>query len=552
MSIIEKIGDIRRFDHIINVLFKYEFGFFIEKLRLKDRLSLHQRLQKGKFKEKKTQPEMLRKVFEELGGAFVKLAQFLSVRPDLIPMDYVREFEKLQDKVPPIHLEEAKQIVESEFKKPLKDVFKKFDGVPIASASIAQVHKAKLWTGENVAVKVQRPKIKQIMEKDIDLMLFLANYMKNHDHQIRGVNPVAIVNEFQRWTEKEIDFEQEASNIQVFGINFKKDKNIVIPELYNDYSTKKIITMDFIDGVELNNIDEVKERNYDVDKMIRIGFDCILKQVFVDGFFHADPHPANILILPNNKISFVDFGIVGIFDDKMKNDVTNLFVGIIKNDVDEIIETLTEMGMEGGNLKILKIELENRIKVLQGAELKDVIISKVLEDVLSLLQKHNFRIPLDFVLFGKTLMTLEGIALRYNQEFRLTVQSKSFVKKLIKKKIGPKQTAKNFVEATTKLKDFTINIPEKTSFFLKKVREADVSLKYIDKDMRNLIMEMDKSSNRVTFGMIIAALVIASTIMLPYNEIQIMDMSAFSFMGFLISGLLVLIIVISILKERKF
>ncbi len=552
MSIVEKIGDIRRFDHIINVLFKYEFGFFIEKLRLKERLTLHQRLQKGRFKERKTQPEMLRKVFEELGGAFIKLAQFLSIRPDLIPIEYVKEFEKLQDRVPSFSSEEVKRIIESELKKPLKDIFKKFDDKPIASASIAQVHKAKLLTGEKVAVKVQRPNIKGIMEKDIDLMLFFANYMKKHDHQIRGVNPVAIVNEFKKWTEKELDFEQEALNIQVFGTNFKKDKNIVIPQLYENYSTKKIITMEFVEGVELNNIDEVREKNYDIDKMIKIGFDCILKQVFVDGFFHADPHPGNILLLPDNKISFVDFGIVGVFDEKMKDDVTNLFVSIIRNDVDEIIETLIGMGMEDGNIKVLKIELENKIKVLQGAELKDVIISKVLEDVLSLLQKHSFRIPLDFVLFGKTLMTLEGIALKYDQGFKLTVQSKSFVRKLIKKRKGPKQTVRSLIDTTTKLKDFTINIPEKTSLALKRMRDVDISLKYIDRDMRNLIMEMDKSSNRVTFGLIITALVIASTIMLPYDEIRIMEMSAFSFMGFLISGLLVLIIVVSMLRERKF
>ncbi len=555
MSIIEKVQDLKRFDHIINVLFKYEFGFFIEKLKLKDRLTLHQRLQKGKFKEKegrKDQPYLLRKVFEELGGAFVKMAQFLSVRPDLIPMEYVKEFEKLQDEVPPVSPEEVEKEIENEFKKPINEIFKEFDEMPIAAASIAQVHKAKLLTGERVAVKVQRPNIKNVMEKDMDLMLFLAKYMEKHNHEIKGIDPREIVYEFRKWTEQEFDFEQEASNMEVFRTNFMKDKHIVIPKLYDKYSTKKILTMEFLDGIELNDLDKLKAEKYDVNKMIKYGVDSILKQVFIDGFFHADPHPGNILILDDNKIAFVDFGIVGVFDEKMKEDATNLFCGIIKNDIDMIMDTLIEMGMDGKNINILKIELENKIKLLQGSELKDIIVSQILEDVLDILQKHGFKIPLDFVLFGKTIMTLEGLGLKYNSQFRLTVQSRKFVEKIILERKGPKHMIKSFVDTTNKLKDFAINIPEKASYLMNRVKDADLNLKYIDRDIRGLTMEMDRSSNRITFGLIITALIIASTMMLHYDEIKIMEMSAFSFVGFSASGLLILFLVVSILREKKF
>jgi ubiquinone biosynthesis protein len=552
MSIIQKIEDMGRFDHIIGVLFKNEFGFFLEKLKLKDRLPLQHRLQKEKFIERNTQPIMLRKVFEDLGGAFLKLAQFLSVRPDLIPIDYLKEFEKLQDKVPPVRFEEVKKIIETELKKPLSALFKEFSEEPVASASIAQVHKAKLLTGDVVAVKVQRPNIQAVMKRDMDLMLLFADHMEKHNHQIKGINPVLVIDEFRKWTEKELDFEQEASNIEIFRTNFEKDKNIVIPKVYRNYSTKKILVMEFIDGIPLSNIEKIKEKGYDIEKLVTLGFNCVLKQVFIDGFFHADPHPGNIFVIDKNRIALVDFGIVGVFDDLMKDQVTSMFCGIIRNDVDMVVNTLISMGMDGKNLNLLKVELENKIKLLHGAELKDIVISRVLEDVLGTIQRHGFRIPLEFVLFGKAMMTLEGLALKYDQRFRLTVQSRSFVEKIIKEKKSPSKILKNIISTTSKLKDFTLSIPEKTNTLLKRMKETDMSLRYIDRDMRSLIIEMDKSSNRVTFGLIITALIIASTITLGYDQVKIMNISAFSFIGYSLSALLIVVVVISMLREKRF
>jgi ubiquinone biosynthesis protein len=552
MSIVEKIGDLKRFDHIINIFFKYEFGYLIEKLRLKDRLTLHQRLQKSKFEPRAARADMLRKVFEEIGGAFIKLGQFLSLRPDIVPIEYVKEFEKLQDRVPAFSFEEVRKTIEDSLNVPMKEVFKEFHEKPVASASIAQVHKAKLVSGEEVAVKVQRPKIREIMKRDIDLMMYFANHMIKHNHKIKGVNPVLIVNEFKRWTEKELDFEQEASNIEIFRNNFEKDKNVIIPKVYEKYSKGRILVMEFIEGVELNNIEEVKEKGYDVDSILKIGLNSILKQVFVDGFFHADPHPGNVLVIDSDRIAFVDFGIVGIFDDEMKDAAANLFSGIIKNDVDKVLDTLIEMGVDVDDKDILKIEIESKIKKLQGSELQDVVISEVLEDIIGIVQKHGFKVPIDFVLFGKTIMTLEGLALKYDPEFRITVQSRDFVKKLMKRNFNPKQIMKKVVNSTEKIKDFAGKIPERTNYLMKKVKETNLNLRYIDRDMRSLVMEMDKSSNRVVFGLIITALIIASTIMLGYDEIQIMNMSAFSFMGFATSGLLVLVLIASMFKEKRY
>ncbi|MCK4521453.1 MAG: AarF/ABC1/UbiB kinase family protein [Nanoarchaeota archaeon] len=553
MSIVQEIKDLGRLDHIINVLFKYEFGHFIEKLRLKDRLSLHQRLQKDKFVEKPSDAYKLRKVFEELGGAFIKLAQLLSVRPDLVSKEYMDEFSKLQDNVPGFPFLEAKKIVESELKKPLKEVFDDFDEEPIASASIAQVHKAKLNNGKAVAVKIQRPNIKEMMERDIDLMVFFAKKLEQHNYNIlNGTSPLTIINEFKKWTEKEMDFEQEAANTEIFHNNLSKDKNVAIPIVYRDYSTKKVLTLEYIDGIELHDIEKVKKSNINIRKVIVDGFNCILKQVFVYGFFHADPHPGNILILDKNRIAFVDFGIVGNLNDELKEQVSNLFIGIVNNDSGRIVETFLDMGLVKSDADIFRMELENIIKPIQGSELKDVIISEVLDDVICLAHKYKVKMPVGLVLFGKTMLTLEGIALKYNPNFKITVQSRHFLEKIIRQRKSPKEIINKIKEHSIKLKDFAVSFPEKTSMLLGGVKNVDMGLKYIDRDIRNLATEMDRSSNRVTFGLIITALIIASTIMMSYDQITILNISAFSVIGFSMAGLLIIFVLISMIREKKF
>jgi ubiquinone biosynthesis protein len=475
----------------------------------------------------------------------------LSLRPDLIPIDYVKEFEKVQDNVQPMDYEEARNIIELELKKPIRSLFKEVNSHPIVSDSIAQVYRAKLLDGKDVAIKVQRAKIKDIMQRDINLMNLFAQQMEKQNYKIKGLDPVLIIEEFKKWTERELDFENEASNIQMLRKNFAKDKITLIPEMYRDYCTKKVLVIELIDGIKLDETEKLREKGYNIHKVMKNCFDSVLKQVFIDGFFYADPHPANITVLGKERISFVDFDIVGRFDEKMRHDAIDLVSGIIKNDISLITIALFSLGMESTDIEIIKIDLEKIINPLQGAELKDIVISKAIEDILTTIQRYGFRIPLDFVLFGKTIMTLEESALKYDPEFKITVEAKPFVEKLIKQKRSTKQILNDFMQTTSKLKDFTKTIPGKTSNLMTRMKETDVSLKYIDRDMKSMIREMDSSSNRITFGLIITALMIASTIMLSYNQIKIMGMSAFSFVGYSLSALLILIIVISMLKEKK-
>jgi len=332
-KLVKEVRDINRFREIITVVFEEGFDFLLQKIRLKHKIPVTKRLktrleQKNKYSIEKR----LRLTLERLGPTFIKFGQVLSVRPDLIPKSYIKELEKLQDEVPSFSYDIVKEMIKKEFGKDVNKLFSSFEVKPIASASISQVHKAVLKDGSVVAVKIQRPDAKKIMDSDIEIMLYAAKLLEKHIPNIRKFNPVKIIQEFSNWTEKELDFKREAINAKRFARNFSGDDKIKIPKIYDNFITSKILVMEFIDGIELHNIQEIKRKKINFKPLLEKGFESILTQVFVHGFFHADPHPGNLIITKDKKIAFVDFGIVGYFDEYLKNKSIDLFFGVIEND----------------------------------------------------------------------------------------------------------------------------------------------------------------------------------------------------------------------------
>src|SRR3989338_2169605 len=280
--LIKEVRDIKRFNEILLVLFEEGFDFLLSKIKLRHHIPITKRL--GLKKKEELKPEvMLRRTLERLGPTFIKFGQLLSVRPDLIPKEYSKELEKLQDKVPEFPFEDAKSIIEKEFGKSIEHLFLHFEKKPIASASISQVHKAILKNGDKVAVKIQRANVKHLMETDIEIMFYFAGLLENNVENIKRFKPVKIINEFKEWTEKELDFRLEARNAKRFGQNFKGSKTVHIPKIYDELTTERILTLEFMDGIELHNIKEIKKRKLDFDAIIKNGFDAVMTQVFVHG-----------------------------------------------------------------------------------------------------------------------------------------------------------------------------------------------------------------------------------------------------------------------------
>src|SRR3989338_7097994 len=345
--LIKEVRDIKRFNQILAVLFEEGFDFLLAKIKLRHYIPLTKRLKSKLKKTQETKPEArLRKTLERLGPTFIKFGQLLSVRPDLIPKEYSKELEKLQDSVEPFSFNDVRAAIEMDFGKKIEQLFLSFEKKPIASASISQVHKAVLKTGEKVAVKVQRPDVKRIMETDIEIMFYFAKLLDRHIEKVRKFDPARIVDEFREWTEKEIDFRLEARNAKRFWENFRGSKTVHIPKIYDQLTSERVLTLEFIEGIELHNIKEIKKRKLDFNEIIKNGFNAVMTQVFVHGIFHADPHPGNIIIMRDNSIAFVDFGIVGYFDENLKNKCVDLLYGIVEQDEELVMETFLSLGLK--------------------------------------------------------------------------------------------------------------------------------------------------------------------------------------------------------------
>ena len=570
--LIKEVRDINRFNQILIVLFEEGFDFLLAKIKLRHHIPLTKRL-KSKLKPAKildfrgtgnakhflvksdeVKPEvMLRRTLERLGPTFIKFGQVLSVRPDLIPKEYSKELEKLQDSVPPFPFDDAKAIIEKDFGKSIEHLFLHFEKKPIASASISQVHKAILKTGEKVAVKVQRPDVKHIMETDIEIMFYFAKLLERHMEKIRKFRPLRIVNEFKEWTEKELDFRLEARNAKRFYQNFKGSKTVCIPKVYDDLTSERVLTLEFIEGIELQNAREIKRRKLDFNEIITNSFNAIMIQVFVHGIFHADPHPGNIIVMKNNSIAFVDFGIVGYFDEKLKNKCIDLLYGIVEQNDELIMETLVSMGMESDdiNYEQLKSDIGFIIQPLQYSTIKDIKVSKVLEEILDIALRHKLKVPASFVLFGKTIITLEGIAIEYDPNFNLVETAKPFIEKVIAKRSNPFYVWKSFVHNMNKYKKFAEEFPEKAEMAFQKIQRGSIKVDIEDTDIRTLSLEIDRSSNRVAYGLLIAALLITSAILIQVEKgPTILGIPFLSFFSFFFASILVFILFISIVREK--
>ena len=545
----KEIRDIKRFKTIVRILVKEGFGYYLTKITPKI-------LQpKGENKLPLKPEERFRRTLEQLGPTFIKLGQILSLRPDLIPKQYVKELSNLQDDVPEFPYEEVRNIIETELKKPINKLFKTFSKKPIAAASISQVHKATLHNGKVVAVKVQRPDIQKQMKTDIDIMYALAKYLEKHHKSIRRYRPVGIIKEFEEWTLRELDFRKEAKNAKRFRKNARNVKSLVIPEVYTKLSTERVLTLEFIDGVELHQLHKLKnKKNYNLQKIIKNGFEMTLKQVFEDGFFHGDPHPGNILVLPGNKIALVDFGIVGYFNKALKKKSVELFYGIVSDDMDYIIDVFLDMGLmdeKRTNKEQFKADVKKVVEPIQHQTLKEARVSLVLEEVLDIALHHHVRMPVDFVLFGKTVLTIEGVGLEFVPNFKLVETARPFAERLIKKDFKMQDMAKDLKKDLFTYKRFFKELPEKINIALEKVQQGTVKVDVDDTDVKKLSRDINTSSNRLSYGLIIAALLVTGALTQDSAPAVYGGFPIVSLISFGIAALLAIALLTSILKEGK-
>ncbi len=565
MLSIRKIGVIgrtyrhlNRYRQILTILFKYGFGDLLEMLKIDQYIEVGlQMISKNREVrlERLTKPQGLRMVFEELGPTYIKLGQILSTRPDLIPMEFIEELSKLQDHVPAFSFDQVRKVIESEFHNPLEDIFDQLDEVPLASASIGQVHRAILKDGEEeVAVKFQRPGIRRIIEVDLEIMLHLATLAERHIEELAVHRPVKIVEEFARTLEKEIDYKIEATNMERAARNFLGDPHVYIPKVYRQATTSRVLTTEFIDGIKISHVDKLIAAGLDPKVITVRGADLVLKQVFDHCFFHADPHPGNIFVLPDNVICLVDFGMAGIVDRRTRDDFVDLMESIInKNEARaaQVLLKLTSRDKEPDR-RLLEREVADFMGRHLYKPLKDIELGKLLQQLLELATNFRLRIPPDIFLMMKALGTVEGVGRMLDPEFDMFARAIPFITRVKLERFKPERIAGDAFELGSQLLQFLRQFPSQVLDLTNMIRQEKLRLQIEHRGLENMLATHDRISNRISFSILIAALIIGSAlIVISETPPLVYGISLIGILLFFAAAIMGIWLLVAILKKGK-
>ncbi|MDD4955828.1 MAG: AarF/ABC1/UbiB kinase family protein [Candidatus Omnitrophica bacterium] len=541
--------DLERLESIIAVFVKYGFGCILEKI------PFHPFVGKRPGKEDLCiipLASRLRKAFEELGPTFIKLGQMLSLRPDVIPYEFCEEFEKLQDNVPAVEFNRIKEVIEANFHKPLSKIFKNFPAEPVASASLAQVYEVD-FNGEKAIVKVEKPGLEKTIKTDIEIMEYVASLIEKHIKEAAVYNPKGIVEEFKKYIFKELDFRNEVVNIEKFRKNFKDRHKVYFPHVYRALSSDRILVTEKIDGIKISDLKSIEKHGFNKKRIARVIVSCVLKQMFIDGFFHADPHPGNIFILKNGRIAFVDFGIVGRLNEASKSWLTNIFLAAVDKDVERIIESFREVGALGRSDEArLKMQLLQMFDKYYGIELKEFNMGEFLNDTTKLLYENKVVVLPDFFILIKSLTMLESIGKMLDPEFNMTVEIKRLLDIAIKEERSPRKIARKFKRIGVDFFSLAQNFPRDILSILNDIKKGNLKIGFEHTNLENLISILDKLSNRLSFSLIIAALIIGSSVLINANTHTLFGASFhLGIIGFILAGILGLWLLINILRSGK-
>ncbi|WP_407463106.1 ABC1 kinase family protein [Methanobrevibacter sp.] len=517
-----------RFDEIIKIFRKYDFDKVLGQTT-RNKISPFRNEADNKELLKEDFPIRLRLMLQELGTTFIKLGQLLASRPDLVGEKISEELSMLHDDNPPVNYEEIKDMIEDQLGGSLNEFFVEFSEKSLATASIAQVHEARLHSGEKVAVKVQKPNIEDIVETDLSIMKFIANESDRFNTGFKHLNLPAVIHEFDRSIHKEMDFDNELMNIRHLNDNFKYNDKIIVPVIYPDYSTEKVLTMEYVEGVKLSDVIAGDDPKYNkiliADRIVR----AYLKQIFLDGFFHADPHPGNIFISEDNAVCFIDFGMMGVLDDEFRQDLAELMINFSDHNIDGLINQLIRMDIlnEKTDISLLKSDLNDLFSKYYGMELSR--FNGIIEDLLFLMQKYEVRLPNEFVLMARGLSMVENIGLRLDPNINVVEYLKPIAKKLIVQRYNPKKMVDNAKNSFFAFEHVLKGLPSLASKIFYKIEEGEVTVNIEVKHISEI-------ANQLSLAIIIAALLIGSSlVMLIDVGPTFYDMPVLGFVGFTIS-----------------
>ncbi|WP_303722982.1 AarF/ABC1/UbiB kinase family protein [Malonomonas rubra] len=552
------IRSIRRYRQILGVLIKYGFGQIVEQLNIDYYIELGRRIvtlgTASKGLERLTAAQRLRMAMEELGPTFIKLGQVLSTRPDLIPKDFAQEFIRLQDKVPPFDSKSVEQQLFLQLGRPLEDIFASFDSTPLAAASISQVHRARLQNGEDVVVKIQRPGIDTIIETDLDILMAFAYLVENHLPAGLVTDPIAVVREFRRVIRRELDFTREGRTIDRFAANFRNNEAVCIPRVYWEVTSPGVLTLSYIDGIKVNDFEALRRAEHDLQLIAQRGADAFLEQVLVHGLFHGDPHPGNILVLPGDVIGLLDFGMVGHIDETLRHQLVDLILAIVSRDAEQIINHLFYAGnlTEETDRRQLKRDLAEFIDDYYDSALQVIDAGRLVSEFIEILQRHHIKFPADLILLAKALVAMEGMGRQLDPEFNIIEHLRPFLLRMMRERLSPGHISRETRHLGQAYFNLLKTLPSDLKEFVDRINRNKFKIDLEHRGLEKLISDIDKSSNRLSFSLLIGAIIVGSSlIMLTEKGPQLFGYPVLGLLGYTFAGFLGFWLAIAILRSGR-
>lgn len=544
------IKNINRLRQILNILIRHGFGELVSQLHVFRLYILGKRFFTPKAEDvraHRSTPERLRLALEELGPTFVKLGQLMSTRADWFPDEWSTEFKKLQDKVPPFPFEQVRELVEKELGKPLTEVYASFDITPVASASIAQVHFATLKDGRELAVKVRRPEIEKILDSDISIMYVIANLIVKYVPDWARFRPVEVVREFHKTIRQELDFTIEATRADRFRRNFKDDPEAYFPRVYWEYSSRKVLTMERISGIPIDEAEALKAAGFDLKEIAERGVRVFFRQALGDGFFHADMHPGNVFVGDKGEIIHVDFGIVGQIDDELRTYLARLLYYLMRRDFKAMAKIHRDMGLIGPNVDIREFEdaLIDIAEPIFGRPLAEINVSALLWKLIEIAKRFDMHMQPNLLLLQKSMVVVEGVGRELYPKLNVWAVARPFIFKLMKKSIDPKAVVKKGYDTMIEMAEFTATLPSQLTSVFNKVIQNRLRIEFAHLNLDELNARIDRTGDRLVYGMLIGALIVGSSIIVMAGKgPMLFDFPVFGLAGYGIAGVLGLKLVI--------
>jgi ubiquinone biosynthesis protein len=549
---------LRRYRHILAVLMTYGLEEMADTLRSRLLVRLGQkggRLRARLAAETHTRPERMRQALQELGPTFIKFGQLLSTRPDVVSPEYIHELERLQDQVPPEDPAEIRAEIERQLGGRLEDIFSSFDPKPLAAGSIAQVHFARTKEGQDVAVKIRRPGIAELIRTDRQILEELAGLVKSMFFEHETIDPQEMVRELGEAMSRETDLNNERRNQLRFLKSFEGDPTVHIPAVYGDYCSEGVLTMEYIDGVKPSDRKILVEKEYDGKLIAKRAADFVFEQVFELGFFHADPHPGNFFVLPGNVLAPIDFGQVATLSSRDRWLFDQIVLAVVDNEGKRIIDAFERENMMQDQTDVarLTVDVEQIVGAYWNLPLKEIPFRMVVLKVFDVFRTHHVRPPSGFVLTLKSLMTIESFARSMDPDFNIVETLKPYARRTAYRALEPKHVLRQMRKTLEDATDLAARIPHDLNTIFAKVRHGKFELRVHHEHLEILTKTLDNASNRISFALIIAALLVASSLLVPQEGtvLGLFDLQSMGILGYIMAAIIGIWLLVSIVRSGR-